>query len=169
MYDFYIITFYFIAWNKYLISLELHGRTWSMTWRELGPQSQRLPLVRHYTIMDQNPAARARSPCSSQHMSRPFWSLPKTIWMIQRSHQRRSCGQMRPKYNFLVQTPLAVFGGRRISTIPRTPSQPWSMWVETSCFGGAFLQRGQDDCTLLRGGWMGTCIARFWSTTSFPQ
>ncbi len=26
--------------------------TWSMTCRELGPQSQRLPLVTHYTIMD---------------------------------------------------------------------------------------------------------------------
>ncbi len=26
----------------------------------------------------------------------------KTIWMIQRRHGRRSCGQMRPKYNFLV-------------------------------------------------------------------
>ncbi len=35
-----------------------------------------------------------------------------------------------------------MFGGRRrTSTIPRTPSQPWSMGVETSCFGGAFLQR----------------------------
>ncbi len=48
-----------------------------------------------------------------------------------------------------------MFGGRRrMRTIPRTPSQPWSMGVETSCFGGAFLQRGQDDCTVLRGGWM---------------
>ncbi len=53
-----------------------------------------------------------------------------------------------------------------MSTIPRTPSQPWSMGVETSCFGGAFLQRGQDDCTVLRGGWMGPCITRFWATTS---
>ncbi len=29
---------------------------------------------------------------------------------------------------------------RRMSTIPRTPSQPWSMGVETSCFGGAFCK-----------------------------
>ncbi len=36
-------------------------------------------------------------PCSSQHMSSPIWSLPKTICMIQRRHRRRSCGQMRPK------------------------------------------------------------------------
>ncbi len=55
----------------------------------------------------------------------------------------------------------AMFGGRRMSTIPRTPSHPWSMGVETSCFGGVFLQWGQDDCTVLRGGWMGPCIARF--------
>ncbi len=41
-------------------------------------------------------------PCSSQHMSRLIWSFPKTIWMIQRRHGRRSCGQMSPKYNFLV-------------------------------------------------------------------
>ncbi len=27
-----------------------------------------------------------KSPCSSQHISRPIWSLPKTIWMIQRRH-----------------------------------------------------------------------------------
>ncbi len=27
-------------------------------------------------------------------------------------------------------------------TIPRTPSQPWRMGMETSCFGGAFLQMG---------------------------
>ncbi len=43
------------------------------------------------------------------------------------------------------------------------------MGVETSCFGGAFLQSWQDNCTVLRGGWMGPCIARFWPTTSFPQ
>uniref|UniRef100_A0A3P9AK90 Voltage-dependent L-type calcium channel subunit alpha n=1 Tax=Esox lucius TaxID=8010 RepID=A0A3P9AK90_ESOLU len=30
--------------------------------------------------------------------------------------------------------------------------------VETSFFGDAFLQRGQDDCTVLRGGWMGPCM-----------
>ena len=33
----------------------------------------------------------------------------------------------------------------------------------------AFLQRGQDDCPILRRGWMGPCIARSWPTTSFPQ
>ncbi len=38
--------------------------------------------------------------------------------------------------------------------------------VETSCFWFAFLQREQDDCTVLRGGWMGPCIVIFWATTS---
>ena len=52
---------------------------------------------------------------------------------------------------------------------PRTPSQPWSMEVETSFFAVAFLQRGQDDCTVLRGGWREPCIARSWPTISFPQ
>ncbi len=28
------------------------------------------------------------------------------------------------------------------------------MGVETSCFGGDILQRWQDDCTVLRGGWI---------------
>ncbi len=40
------------SWERWGISLELHRKTWSMTWRELGPQSQRLPLVTHYTAMD---------------------------------------------------------------------------------------------------------------------
>ncbi len=39
------------SWERWGISLELHGRTWSMTWRELGPRSQRLPLVTHYTVI----------------------------------------------------------------------------------------------------------------------
>ena len=29
--------------------------------------------------------------------------------------------------------------------------------------------KNDDDCTLLRGGRMGPCIARSWPTTSFPQ
>ncbi len=30
---------------------------------------------------------------------------------------------------------------------PRTPSPPSNMEVETLCFGGVFLLRGQDNCT----------------------
>lgn len=43
--------------------------------------------------MNWNPAVLERSLCLSQHMSRPVWSLPETIWMIQRRIGRMSCGQ----------------------------------------------------------------------------
>lgn len=71
--------------------------TWTVTWRELGPQSPWLPLVTQYTVMDYNPAAHVRFPLSHQHMSRPVWSLPGTISMNQGRHGRSSCGQMGPK------------------------------------------------------------------------
>ncbi len=34
---------------------------------------------------------------------------------------------------------------------PRTPSPPSNMEVETLCFGGVFLLRGQDNCTASKG------------------
>ncbi len=43
---------------------------------------------------------------------------------------------------------------------PRTPSTPSNMEVETLCFGGVFLQRGQDNCTASKGRWMGPCTVR---------
>ncbi len=43
---------------------------------------------------------------------------------------------------------------------PRTPSPPSNMEVETLCFGGVFLLRGQDNCTASKGRWMGPCTAR---------
>ncbi len=38
---------------------------------------------------------------------------------------------------------------------PRTPSPPSNMEVETLCFGGVFLLRGQDNCTASKGRWTG--------------
>ncbi len=55
------------------VRLELHGRTWSMTRRELGLQSERLSLVTHYTVMDSSPPAQA-STCpgpSEDHLDDP--------------------------------------------------------------------------------------------------
>ncbi len=43
---------------------------------------------------------------------------------------------------------------------PRTPSPPSNMKIETLCFGGAFLLRGQDNCTALKGRWTGPCTVR---------
>ena len=50
---------------------ELHGRNLFMIPRQLGPQSPRKPLVTQYAVMDSNPVAPARSPCSRRHMHRP--------------------------------------------------------------------------------------------------
>ncbi len=79
---------------------------------------------------------------------RPIWSLP----MIQRRTGWRCCGQMRPKSSSLSSTQLAVFGGGgMLPMTPRTPSPLSNMEVETLCFGGVFLLRGQDNCTVSKG------------------
>ncbi len=39
--------------------------------KRAGTTVSTVTLVTHYTVTDSNPAAHARSPCSSQHMSRP--------------------------------------------------------------------------------------------------
>ncbi len=104
-----------------------------------------------------NHAAPARSPCSRKHMYRPVWSLP----MIQRRTGWKCCGQMRPKSSSLASTQLSVFGGGgMLPMTPRTPSPPSNMEVETLCFGGVFLLRGQDNCTASKGWWMGPCTVR---------
>ncbi len=85
------------------------------------------------------------------------WSLP----VIQRRTGWKCCGQMRPKSSSLTSTQLAVFGGGgMLPMTPRTPSPPSNMEVETLCFGGVFLLRGQDNCTASKGRWTGSCIVR---------
>ncbi len=42
----------------------------------------------------------------------------------------------------------------------RTPSPPSNMEVETLCFGGVFLLRGQDNCTASKGRWTWPCTVR---------
>ncbi len=63
--------------------------------------------------------------------------------------------KMRPKSSSLASTQLAVFGGGGMT--PRTPSLPSNMEVETKCFGGVFLLRGQDNCTAPKGWWTVPC------------
>ncbi len=61
---------------------------------------------------------------------------------------------MRPKYNSLASTQLAVFGGGgMLPMTPITPSPPSNMKVETLCFGGVFLLRGQDNYIFRAGHW----------------
>ncbi len=76
-------------------------------------------------------------------------------------HMPECCGQMRPKSSSLASTQLAVFGGGgMLPMTPRTPSPPSNMEVETLCFGGVFLLRGQDNCTASKGRWTGSCTVR---------
>ena len=60
------------------------------------------------------------------------------------------------------ETKIEVFGlysTRRVQPQEHHPNREAWRWK----------QRGQDDCTVLRGGWMGPYIARSWPTTSFPH
>uniref|UniRef100_A0A673Z281 glutaminase n=1 Tax=Salmo trutta TaxID=8032 RepID=A0A673Z281_SALTR len=75
---------------------------------------------------------------------------------------------MRPKWSSLASTQLAVFGGMLPMT-PRTPSPQSNMEVETLCFGGVFLLRGQDNFTASKGRWTGPCTVKSWVRISFPQ
>ncbi|KAK3508389.1 hypothetical protein QTP70_026019, partial [Hemibagrus guttatus] len=65
----------------------------------------------------------------------------------------------------LVSTQLAMFGGgEMLHMTPQTPSPPPNMEVETLCFGGVFLLRGQDNCTASKGRWTGPCTVKSWAT-----
>ncbi len=57
------------------------------------------------------------------------------------------------------QAQLTVFRGRGWM-LPMTPRTPSNMEVETLCFGGIFLLRGQDNCTASKGRWTGPCTVR---------
>ncbi len=80
-----------------------------------------------------------------------MWSDETKIELFGKNSTRRVWRKKKDEYNPKNTIPTMKHGGGK------------------SCFGGAFQLRGQDDCTILRGGWMGPCIARFWPTTSFPQ
>ncbi len=129
------------SWERWGISLELHGRTWTMTWRELGPQSQRLPLVatlhryglksssmRKVSLLKpdtcpgpseacQRPSGWSRGGMGEGHVVR--WDQNITFWY---------------KHSLCLEEEGGV-------PILRTPSQPGSMGVE-QCFGGCFSAKG---------------------------
>ncbi len=65
------------------------------------------------------------------------------------------------KIHLLASIQLAVFGGgEMLPMTPRTPSSPSNTEVETLCFGGVFLLRGQDNCAASKGRWTGPCTVR---------
>ncbi len=86
---------------------------------------------------------------------------PSEVCQWFRGELWKCCGLMRPKSSSLASTQLAVFGGGgMLPMTPRTPSPPSNVEVETLCFGGVFLLRGEDNCTALKGRWTGPCTVR---------
>ncbi len=61
------------------------------------------------------------------------------------------------KIQVLASTQLAVFRGGMLPMTTRSPFPPSNMEVETLCFGGVFLLKGQDNCTASKGRWTGPC------------
>ncbi len=85
----------------------------------------------------------------------------KFVYDSERNSVRKCCGQMRPKSSSLASTQPVVFGGGgMLPMTPSTPSPPSNMEVETLCFGGVFLLRGEDNCTPSKGWWTGPCTVR---------
>ncbi len=65
------------------------------------------------------------------------------------------------KSSSLASTQLTVFGrGGMLPMTTRTPSPLSNMEVETLCFAGVFLLRGQDNYTPSKGQWTGPCTVR---------
>lgn len=134
------------SWETWGINPEQHGRTWPVTWRELGPQSPWLPLVTQYTVMDYNPAAHVRFPLSHQHMCRPVWSLPgPSGWTrggmgegpVVRWDQNRTFW-----YKFHLPYSEEEEGWVQFSE-PQPKCVAWRL-------RGAFLQTERDHCTVLQ-------------------
>jgi len=110
-----------------MISPKLHGRTWSMTWTELGPQSQRKPLVTWIKILQRTkgpPAQDSACPGLSEvcrwpsgwsrggmgkgcvirwDQNRAFWSKPLTVFggWVQPQEHHPSCEEWRWKHHCL--------------------------------------------------------------------
>jgi len=102
-------------------------------------------------------------PCSNQCMSRPVWSLPVTLWMIQRTNWRRSCGLMRQKKkSFLIYSPCLEEEeeGRWVKLQEHHPNREAWRWKHHSL--------GMLFCTLLRGGWIGPCVVRWALKMALP-
>ncbi len=109
------------------------------------------------------------SPINQQH----FW-LPSVFYTGKELRLEHSLKGSAPNLNLLPmwsdETKIQLFGinsthrvfggGGMLPMTPRTPSPPSNMEVETLCFGGVFLLRGQDNCTTSKGRWTGPCTVR---------
>ena len=70
-----------------------------------------------------------------------------------------------------VETKIELFGINSTRRVWRRNAayDPKNTEVETLCFGGVFLLRGQDNFTASKGRWTRPCTVKSWVRTSFPQ
>ncbi len=61
---------------------------------------------------------------------------------------------------FGINSTRRVWRGRNAACDPKNTIPTVNMEVETLCFGGVFLLRGQDNCTASKGWWTGPCTVR---------
>ncbi len=88
-----------------------------------------------------------------------FWPYHLNVAAEIKTHQTRQ-RLVRLDQNSDLWPQLAVFGGRMLPMTPRTPSTLSNMEVETLCFEGVFLLRGQNNRTASKGRWTGPCTVR---------
>uniref|UniRef100_A0A674F7N9 Uncharacterized protein n=1 Tax=Salmo trutta TaxID=8032 RepID=A0A674F7N9_SALTR len=113
--------------------------------------ARKVPLLKNAHI-------HARLKFANEHLNDSEDNWVKVLWSDE------------TKMEHLASTQLTVFGGGgMLPMTPRIPSPPSNMEVETLCFGGVFLLRGQDNFTASNGRWTGPCTIKSWVRTSFPQ
>ncbi len=61
---------------------------------------------------------------------------------------------------FSINSNLCVWRRRNAAYDPKNTLPTVKHEVETLCFGGVFLLRGQDNCTASKGRWTGPCTIR---------
>ncbi len=112
--------------------------------------ARKVPLLKPAHVQARLKFAKDHLDDPEEAWEKVMWSDETKILLFGKNSTRRAWMKKKDEYNPNT-IPTVKHGGGNIM-----------LW-------GAFQQRGQDDCTVLRGGWMGPCIARFWPTTSFPQ
>ncbi len=137
-----------------------------MTLQRAGTNVTRLPSVTHCAARDSNPAVPDVSPCLSQYMSRPVWSLLESIWMIQKRIGRMSD---ETKIELFGKTQLVVFGGERMLSCIQRHHTYCEAWGWNIMLWGWFSAKGPGRLICVKERMKGPCIVRFWVKTSFHQ
>lgn len=114
-------------------SLELWGsdQNYNSQWKKRPGTSASKVTIRN----SMDPAVWARPTCSSQHMSRPVWSLPLTLWMIQRRHRRRSDETKRHRFGI---NSIRCVWRKEDEDNPKNKNLPTVKRGVEACFGVLF-------------------------------